>query len=230
MPPRKVAAKPAEKKKATAAKPAGKASTRKPAPTPVGKPPIGEISTVPIPSKYLSWVEATAKNTGLPISIIAAQITVESDWNPNAESPAGARGIAQFEPGTWEDMHCSGSWWSPYDSFVCYTKLMRQLISEFHGNLRNVLAAYNAGPGDLAAGYGYADEIIAMAGGGTAISAGGESVGTITLPALPSTSQDSWSDYVNEARSHLNSAVTAVNKHKGSVHYAYTERLEYENG
>ena len=34
-------------------------------------------------------------------SIIAAQIDQESNWNPNAGSSAGARGIAQFIPSTW---------------------------------------------------------------------------------------------------------------------------------
>jgi hypothetical protein len=191
---------------------------------------LGQSSTVPIPQQYQQWVYNTAANTGLPVSIIAAQITVESNWNPQAESPAGARGIAQFEPGTWEDLGCAGSWWSAYDSFVCYTKFMRQLIAQFHGNLRNVLAAYNAGPNNLPAGYGYADEIISMAGGGAAISAGGQAVGTIALPTLPSTSQDSWSDYINTARDNFNKGAAAMHNHAGSVRFASQGRLEHSDG
>ena len=33
--------------------------------------------------------------------LLAAQLYQESGWNPNAKSPADARGIAQFIPATW---------------------------------------------------------------------------------------------------------------------------------
>lgn len=201
-----------------------------PAPTPVGTLPIGELAPVQIPKQYVSLVEKAAKQTGMPVAVVAVQIYYESSFNPNAVSPTGAQGIAQFEPGTWQGEHCAGSPFIPTDAFTCYIKLMRQLIGRYKGNLRNALAAYNAGPGDLAAGYGYADHILSLAGGGTAISAGGESVGTITLPALPSANQDSWSDLISEARGHLNSAVAAINKHKGSITVAADSRKEYSSG
>lgn len=45
----------------------------------------------------------------------------------------------------------------------CYVVYMRELIGS-EGSLRNALAAYNAGPGNLPAGYGYADTILSAAG------------------------------------------------------------------
>jgi hypothetical protein len=219
---------PPKKKPAPAPKGSAPSPTGRPAPSTGLK--IGETSTVQIPQQYQQLVYDTAKNTGLPVSIIAAQITVESDWNPNAESPAGARGIAQFLPSTWNSEGCAGSWWSPYYSFVCYTKLMRQLIAEFNGNLRNVLAAYNAGPGNLAAGYGYADEIIAMAGGGAAVSAGGVAVGTIQLPSLPSTNGDSWASAINAAHASVVNTARTLAGHTSSVTQSGRARQEYTNG
>jgi hypothetical protein len=203
---------------------------KKPKPTPVGKLPIGELAPVQIPSQYVGLVQKAAAQTGMPVAVVAVQIDYESSFNPNAVSPTGAQGIAQFEPGTWRGEHCSGSPFIPTDAFTCYIKLMRQLLGQFKGNLRNALAAYNAGPGDLAAGYGYADHILTEAGGGSAVSAGGESVGTVTLPPLPSVSADSWSDLINEARGHLNSATSAIAKHAGSIHVAATSRQEYTSG
>lgn len=39
-----------------------------------------------------------------PVALFAAQLAQESGWNPEAVSPAGARGLAQFMPATARDM------------------------------------------------------------------------------------------------------------------------------
>ena len=41
---------------------------------------------------------------------------------------------------------------------------MNQLLAEEGGNVRDALAAYNAGPANKSAGYGYADSILSQAG------------------------------------------------------------------
>jgi hypothetical protein len=191
---------------------------------------LGEQSTVPIPQQYQALVRKMSAETGMQESIIAAQATVESGFNANAVSPTGAQGWLQFEPGTWSDLRCSGSPFNISDEATCWIKLMRQLIAEFHGNVRNVLAAYNAGADDLPAGYGYADEIIDMAGGGADITPGGVSFSNVTLPPLPSVGADSWSDYINSAREALASASSKVHAHAGSIRAAYQERLDHSNG
>ena len=45
-------------------------------------------------------IEAEAKTHGLPREFLARLIWKESRFDPNAVSPAGAEGIAQFMPGT----------------------------------------------------------------------------------------------------------------------------------
>ena len=118
---------------------------------------------VPVPVAYQADVNQAAASTGLGEAIVAAQIWTESRFDPNAVSPTGAQGIAQFEPQTWAAWG-HGSPFNPADAFKAYAAYMSNLLTTEHGNIRNALAAYNAGPGNLSAGYGYADSILALAG------------------------------------------------------------------
>ena len=120
-------------------------------------------TTVPVPAEYQSYVTAAAKTLGIPADVVAAQIQLESDWNPGAVSPAGAEGIAQFEPGTFADWG-TGSPFDVPDAFAAYTAYMGHLLSTEGGNLVDALEAYNAGPGDLSAGSSYATTILSTAG------------------------------------------------------------------
>jgi hypothetical protein len=140
-----------------------------------------------IPSDVIQYIEDAAKGTGLPESVVAAQNYVESGYGSNmGPSSAGAMGPWQFEPYTWPSYSnlpfSDATDWS--DSTDAYIKFMSQLLKEENGNVRDALAAYNAGPGNLAAGYGYADEILSLANQSptltTTTSGGGTSGGTTT--------------------------------------------------
>lgn len=128
---------------------------------------------VQVPAAYQGEVSWAAQQLGIPVAVVAAQINDESGFNPGAVSPTGAEGIAQFEPGTWAGTGCAGSPFNPGDAFKCYVTFMHQLLASYHGNVRNALAAYNAGPGDLGAGYGYADGILSAAGQNPGLQSGG---------------------------------------------------------
>jgi len=127
--------------------------------------PPGGGSGINVPSAYQSYVDAAAKKLGIPASVVAAQIQTESDWNPNAVSPAGAEGIAQFLPSTFTS-YGQGSPFNVSDAFTAYTNYMSVLLKQEGGSIQKALEAYNAGPGDLSAGAGYADSILALAGEG----------------------------------------------------------------
>jgi len=114
-----------------------------------------------VPASLINWAAGVI---GIPPQVVAAQINEESGGNPSALSPTGAQGVAQFEPATWADQGCAGSPNDVNSAMTCYAKYMYQLLQQEGGNVRNALAAYNAGPGNLAAGYGYADTILANAG------------------------------------------------------------------
>jgi cell wall-associated NlpC family hydrolase len=62
-----------------------------------------------VPEEYLAVLMSaagTCEDVGAPL--LAAQVDVESDWNPRAESWAGAMGLAQFMPTTWAQWGSDG--------------------------------------------------------------------------------------------------------------------------
>lgn len=93
-----------------------------------------------------------------------AQFYQESRLNPDAISPVGARGIAQFMPGTWKDMsvvmNVNGSPHDPELSILLGVRYMAQLRRTWRANPKpNVtrsdydrhslaLCSYNAGAGN----------------------------------------------------------------------------------
>lgn len=134
-------------------------------------PPSIPVPGVPayVPAKYRPLIAQAAAATGLPASVVAAQIDTESvHFDPYyvygpGTSPAGAEGIAQFEPGTWRS-YGSGSPFSPQDAMAAYAKYMNALLRRYGGDIRSALAAYNAGPGNISAGMSYANSILSRAG------------------------------------------------------------------
>jgi len=75
------------------------------------------------------------------------QIAAESGFNPNARSPAGAVGIAQFMPATAAGLGIDPS--NPYQSLKGAAHLMARYLSSYHGDWHKALAAYNAGVGNV---------------------------------------------------------------------------------
>ena len=53
-----------------------------------------------VPPRFHDPIAAAALRWNVPMDLLAAQLYAESGFNPFAESAAGARGIAQFMPGT----------------------------------------------------------------------------------------------------------------------------------
>jgi soluble lytic murein transglycosylase-like protein len=115
-------------------------------------------TTMSVPVAYQSIVRAAVERCpAIPAEILAAQIAAESGWNVDAVSPAGALGIAQFMPKTWEQYGIDGDGdgkadvWNPADAIHSAAALNctnRKLVRKVPGDrLLNTLAAYNAGHG-----------------------------------------------------------------------------------
>lgn len=97
--------------------------------------------------KYKGLMSRAAEEYNIPISLIAAVIKAESDFNPYAISNAGAMGLMQLMPRTWADLGGIGSPYNPGHNIKMGTKYLRELLDQFDGDLQLTIAAYNAGPG-----------------------------------------------------------------------------------
>jgi soluble lytic murein transglycosylase-like protein len=117
---------------------------------PWGKPAAPEI-TPPIvkqpPQMDLPFhdeVLAAAHTSGLDPALIHAVIRVESDYNATAVSPKGAVGLMQLMPETARRYGVKNSK-DPAENIRGGTEYLIDLKRMFGGDLRLVLAAYNAG-------------------------------------------------------------------------------------
>jgi cell wall-associated NlpC family hydrolase len=118
----------------------------------------GALKAGAVRAAYALWIQrAGALCAAVPPALLAAQIQQESGFDPNALSPAGAEGIAQFMPGTWptwgRDDDGTGRV-SPYnaaDAIMAmgrYDCALSAQVARVPGDpVANMLAAYNAGPG-----------------------------------------------------------------------------------
>jgi hypothetical protein len=102
-----------------------------------------------VPARYRDAIATAAQRWNVSGGLLAAQLMAESNFNPFAVSPAGAAGIAQFMPGTAVMYGLD----DPFDAaraIDAQAHLMSDLIGQF-GDASLALAAYNAGPGPVAA-------------------------------------------------------------------------------
>ncbi len=96
-------------------------------------------------AKVCSLIESAAVAHGLPEEFFTRLIWQESRFRPKAVSPVGARGIAQFMPGTASDRKLDDPF-DPVSAIVASASLLRDHRERF-GNLGLAAAAYNGGPG-----------------------------------------------------------------------------------
>jgi hypothetical protein len=114
---------------------------------PRSAPPVADgRSAVPsfVPAPYVETISRAASRWNVSAALLAAQLYAESNFNPFAVSGAGARGIAQFMPGTAR-AYGLVNLFDPVASISAQAHLMRDLLRQF-GTVSLALAAYNAGP------------------------------------------------------------------------------------
>jgi hypothetical protein len=129
-----------------------------------------------VPPQYREPILESAARWHVPPALMAGQLMAESGFDPNAGSPAGAQGIAQFIPSTAAAYGLT----NPYDPVAAIdaeAHLMSDLLRQF-GSPELALAAYNAGPAPVEACHwippypetqAYVTRILALIGGAGAI-------------------------------------------------------------
>lgn len=85
-----------------------------------------------------------AKIKKVPPALVRAVIEAESDFNPEAVSPKGAKGLMQLMPSVIGDMGVENPF-DPAENINAGVGLLKDLLTEYNGDYSKALAAYNAG-------------------------------------------------------------------------------------
>lgn len=99
-------------------------------------------------SPYDAYFEEAANTYNVPVALLLAMGQVESGFNPNVVSSAGAIGIMQLMPGTATSLGVDDPY-DPRQNIMGGAKYVSQLIDQFQdfpNALELVIAGYNAGP------------------------------------------------------------------------------------
>ncbi len=97
------------------------------------------------PSYYYQIMLGKSRKYNMEPSLINAVIKVESNWNPNAVSRSGAKGLMQLMPITAREMNVKNPF-NPEENIEGGIRYLKSLLDRFNGDLSLALAAYNAGP------------------------------------------------------------------------------------
>ena len=122
----------------------------------------GDYRPEMVPSGYGDLVAKAAQQYDIPPAILAGLLEQESGYSPEVItgkrlSSSGAIGIAQFLPGTAEQMGVDPV--NPESAIPGAAKYLRHLMDNYGFDLRTAIYAYNAGPGTIQRhGVGATDE------------------------------------------------------------------------
>lgn len=90
-------------------------------------------------------VNKASKKYGVDANLIKAVIKTESNFNPTVVSKAGAKGLMQIMPSNFKNLGIT----NPFDIYQNVdggTKLLKQYIDKYNGDIQMALMAYNGGP------------------------------------------------------------------------------------
>ncbi|GAC1431473.1 MAG: hypothetical protein NVSMB68_03830 [Thermoanaerobaculia bacterium] len=95
-----------------------------------------------------SLIYNEAKKNNLRPALVAAIVQQESRFKPTARSHMGAQGLMQLVPKTGRWMGATNLM-NPAQNIMAGAKYLRYLHDQFNGNETKVIAAYNAGEGNV---------------------------------------------------------------------------------
>ena len=106
----------------------------------------GEFFTAAMP--YGDIIHEKAKKYAVDPLLVAAVIEQESRFQHTARSQVGARGLMQLMPSTGRWMGARDLY-DPAQNVDAGVKYIKYLQSRFNGDIKNTIAAYNAGEGNV---------------------------------------------------------------------------------
>lgn len=107
--------------------------------------PSDPSSTLDAPGQISDMIQKAAAKYGIDPKLLSAVAETESNYRPDAVSSAGAVGVMQLMPDTAASLGVS----DPYDAQQNIdggAKYLKELLGDFGGDVREAVAAYNAGP------------------------------------------------------------------------------------
>ncbi len=95
---------------------------------------------------YEALIQQAATRNGVEPALLHGLIEQESGFDPSAHSSAGALGLTQLMPSTAASLGVTEPL-NATQSIEGGARLLGELLHQFHGNVSDALAAYNAGAG-----------------------------------------------------------------------------------
>ena len=115
-------------------------------PPPAPSFPVAEAPS-PAPEVKLAspkeMVRSAAARSGLPGAFVESVAKAESAFDPKAVSPKGAIGVMQLMPETARSLGADPR--DPEQNIDAGTRLLRELLIKYDGDVAKALSAYNAG-------------------------------------------------------------------------------------
>ncbi len=109
----------------------------------VAAPEAGDCEPVP-PPELTRLIGDVALKQNVNPALVREVARQESGFRPCAVSPKGAEGLMQLMPSTQTQFQVKNPF-SPRESLEAGSKLLKDLLDRYHGNLALALSAYNAG-------------------------------------------------------------------------------------
>lgn len=105
------------------------------------------------PLKYADFIRKYSVEYAVDPALIAGVIKQESNFNPNANSGAGAKGLSQFMDGTARTVatevgRTTYNIYDPETAVQLCARHVKDLLDKYNGNVDAALAGYNAGTGN----------------------------------------------------------------------------------